>query len=850
MAWKQDLALAEIEVKQIDAQLDAIDKRVEIALREQSNEQARLQQSREIEQALRSRFSNQELFGWMVSELTQLHSSSFQLALEVARKAEVCFRRELGISTSNYVGTGHWNATRKGLLAADKLLADLDRMEVAFVERDRREFEITKHLSLKRLDPQALAKLRHEGVCDFAIPEVLFDLDFPGHHYRRIKGLTVSIPCVSGPHTAINGTLTLHRSQVRADPAVPSSDPVEYPKAERYVHERWTERIAFSGGREDGGMFTFDLRDPKYLPFEHRGVVSEWNLELAGTDPTGSDPPRPQFDWMSIADVVLTMRYTARFDSTLKTVAWSAATTALDNFRGTGERVQVALSFKHDAPDAWHAALTAGSPAQLQMSLDWDRFPYLFKELEAKVEQASVLLVAGSIDVGGTLGLGGTTSVSIGATSFTTQGDYVSFSGNSGILQSLGSRRLGRGRTEARGDDPHCRSHGRNALVSHRWCGRPEQARRRHRSARSLLLLGVEAFMRPTWCIPCLLALWSTQAHAAEQVAVAMDFDLDGSASDPDRVVESVRIEDDKSDYVIAADPDVCRLVDVTIDDSNASITDGTITVTGTDCLGEALVASYTLDGSGDGTYPLTVEVGSATGAYFSTVTEVSTNTLTGENKADNLEVGYNTDCPTQYVAYGIRKKDALGAKRVDPYAFDKQHSLVTTGGVRSTTLYSVKSDAPFGVVEPGDLLNFTLDGVSLEVNVVSKESDDKIFVDRPLTIERNGVGFRYKHRFISSDPGDGLWFPVSTYDSVSFLFDQDAEASDGNLITTVECRAGRAQIQTHSDTLDGDATAVSAIDLTATTYEACRVGLKFGTGDDTDRAPDVLHITMVGYPR
>ncbi|MBX2800155.1 MAG: hypothetical protein KTR31_20925 [Myxococcales bacterium] len=412
--WQLSLGMAERELTQLDVQIEAAAERLAIAKQELANHKRQIEQSREVEAVLRSRFSSEDLFGWMVGELTHLHSQSYHLAVEVARKAELCLRREIGLKATSYVGAHHFNASRKGLLAGDRLLADLDRMEVAYVELDRREHEITKHVSLKRLDPQALIRLQRDGACTFSIPEVLYDLDFPGHYKRRIKAVSVSIPCVTGPFASVNGTLTLLRSQVRTDTAVMDT----YEDAANYSHERWMEQVALSGGQDDSGTFNFDLRDAKYLRFEHRGAVSEWSLELAGST-TGTDGvKRPQFDWSSIADVVLHVRYTARHDSSLQPTAIDGVKAALDKIRADSEGMQLALSFAHDAPDAWHAALTAdaSTSVQMQMPLDWDRLPYLVQALNPTVSAARPILIApASPDVTTAISVQGATTHSFGS---------------------------------------------------------------------------------------------------------------------------------------------------------------------------------------------------------------------------------------------------------------------------------------------------------------------------------------------------------------------------------------------------------------------------------------------------
>jgi Tc toxin complex TcA C-terminal TcB-binding domain len=72
--------------------------------------------------------------------------------------------------------------------------------------------------SVGQIDPLALLELRATGSCDFSIPEVWFDLYYPGQYKRRIKSIRVSVPCVVGPYTNVSAKLILIRSQIRPEP--------------------------------------------------------------------------------------------------------------------------------------------------------------------------------------------------------------------------------------------------------------------------------------------------------------------------------------------------------------------------------------------------------------------------------------------------------------------------------------------------------------------------------------------------------------------------------------------------------------------------------------------------------
>ena len=111
--------------------------------------------------------------------------------------------------TLNHIQFGYWDSLKKGLLAGEQLYMDLKRMEMAYADSNVREYEITKNISLVLLNPLALIALKETGQCVIDLPEALFDTDYPGLYMRRIKSVSLTIPCVTGPYTSVNCTLTL-----------------------------------------------------------------------------------------------------------------------------------------------------------------------------------------------------------------------------------------------------------------------------------------------------------------------------------------------------------------------------------------------------------------------------------------------------------------------------------------------------------------------------------------------------------------------------------------------------------------------------------------------------------------
>ena len=243
-------------------------------------------------------------------------------------------------------------------------------------------------------DPIALVQLKETGACVVNLPEAIFDLDYPGHYMRRIKSASLTIPCVTGPYTSVNCTLTLHSNTIRI-----SNNPS--PRYERNTDgddPRFkdtfgaVQSIATSNAQNDSGLFELNFRDERYLPFEGAGVISRWRLEL----------PKNfrQFDYDTISDVIFHINYTAREGGgTLKEAAVTTLQESINRmlFGESGERTGLfrIFSAKHEFPGDWHRFLYPASddaPQVLPLGLTQDRYPFLFREKTIEITKVELLL--------------------------------------------------------------------------------------------------------------------------------------------------------------------------------------------------------------------------------------------------------------------------------------------------------------------------------------------------------------------------------------------------------------------------------------------------------------------------
>ncbi|WP_225826711.1 neuraminidase-like domain-containing protein [Streptomyces naphthomycinicus] len=390
--WDYQVGQARLERDQFDRQMAAARIRQSVAVKELENHDLQRANALEADRFMREKFSSTELYDWMAGQLATTYFQTYQLAYDAAKRAEQSYRHELGFDGSAFVNFGYWDSLRRGLLAGERLAADLHRMDAAYLENNARELELTKRISLAQLDPTALLRLKESGTCFVSLPEALFDLDTPGHYFRRIRSVALTVPCVAGPYSSVNLTARLLGSSVRVDPGVPAGAKYARGRSDSRFRDYSgpVQTIVTSTGQDDTGLFETSLRDERFLPFEGAGVISEWQLSLPSVF--------RQFDYESIGDVVLQVRYTARDGGEdLARQATGELDTALKNWvhAGGGRGLYRVFSARREFADQWHRFLapTEAEDPAVVFSLAAHRFPYLFAGFPVHIAKPEAVLV-------------------------------------------------------------------------------------------------------------------------------------------------------------------------------------------------------------------------------------------------------------------------------------------------------------------------------------------------------------------------------------------------------------------------------------------------------------------------
>jgi len=160
--------------------------------------------------------------------------------------------------------------------------------------------------------------------------------------------------------------------------------------------------IATSSAQNDSGVFELSFRDERYLPFEGAGAISDWSIELFSDLPANNpDPGNPdfgsplrQFDYSTITDAILHIKYTAREDAgSFK----NGAVTHLRDYFSEDETSHsvLALDLRRGFGTTWARFLKPANPADgnvFELEMSTDLFPQ--RDAEKTLQINSIILLA------------------------------------------------------------------------------------------------------------------------------------------------------------------------------------------------------------------------------------------------------------------------------------------------------------------------------------------------------------------------------------------------------------------------------------------------------------------------
>ncbi|UCG37083.1 MAG: hypothetical protein JSV64_02075, partial [Candidatus Bathyarchaeota archaeon] len=321
---------------------------------------------------LANKFTNVELYEWMSRILEEVYCYFLEQATSIARLAsnQLSFERQEQIPS--IIKQDYWEAPseeafstegegpdRRGLTGSTRLLKDIYELDQYAFETWKRKLQLTKTISLARLAPAEFQKFRETGMLRFDTPMVLFDQDFPGHYLRLIKQVRVSVIALVPPAQGIHATLAtsgLSRVVVRG------------PIYQSVRVRRSPESVALTSPMNATGLFNLQPETKTLNPFESIGVDTTWEFKL----PKASN----QFDFQTIADVLITMDYTALDSYDYRREVLSELDRQISG--------DLPISIRFNFPDSWyhlHNPISDDERLKVILTTDRSNFPPNVNEL-------------------------------------------------------------------------------------------------------------------------------------------------------------------------------------------------------------------------------------------------------------------------------------------------------------------------------------------------------------------------------------------------------------------------------------------------------------------------------------
>lgn len=377
--WQQQKRLANIDLQITAVQRTQATTRVQIKEQETRIVQLNIDNAESVVDFLVTKFTNQELYEWMSRVLQGLYAAQLQQATATARLAQQQLRFDL-LQDISLINSDYWTIPvdsvspnsgsggtedRRGLTGSARLAKDIEALDQVALTSSQRKLQLTRTISLATLAPAEFQRFLDSGELWFELREQDFDREFPGHYFRRINKVKVSLLALIPTAFGIRATLAnIGPSRV----VVPGTAGFE-----TRILPPSNDRVSLTSPINATGLFDLDIQSELRVPFEGVGVDSLWHFEL----------PRPAnpIDFSSIADIQITFEYTALFSADYRGELLADPS----KLPRTYQAMRV-FSFKNELVDAWYTLHNAPlAPADLRASftVDASDFPNGMRNLRA-----------------------------------------------------------------------------------------------------------------------------------------------------------------------------------------------------------------------------------------------------------------------------------------------------------------------------------------------------------------------------------------------------------------------------------------------------------------------------------
>lgn len=345
--WKFEKALSQKDVDIGNKQIQIAEEGVNIVKQERRIAEIQAQHAADILEFLNNKFTNAALYDWMSDVLEDIYGYFLHQATSMAKLAEVQLAFERQATLPAFIQDDYWESPdensgiagisigsspdRRGLTGSTRLLQDITQLDQYAFETDQLKLQLSTTISLARLAPIEFQQLKETGVIIFATPMEMFDRQFPGHYLRLVKRVRTSVIALIPATESIHATFTAagnSRVVVQAGGIFQTV----------VINDGNHRSVALSSPIDASGVFELNQQSEMLLPFENMGVDSIWEFRMP--------KPANRFDYSTIADVLITIDYTA-----LNSYDYRQQVIQQLDPRISGD---LAFSFRNQFADAWY----------------------------------------------------------------------------------------------------------------------------------------------------------------------------------------------------------------------------------------------------------------------------------------------------------------------------------------------------------------------------------------------------------------------------------------------------------------------------------------------------------------
>jgi hypothetical protein len=425
--WQFQQSLAAQDIKIGEQQISLAEDRVRVVGQERVIAQTQLDNAEVITDFLANKFTNVDLYDWMSNILEGVYSFFLQQATSMAQLAAAQLAFERQETTPPFIQDDYWEAPtdtgslggddgrapdRRGLTGSARLLQDIFQLDQYAFEKNERKLHLTKSISLAQMSPAEFQRFRETGVMRFFTPMELFDQEFPGHYLRLIRRVRTSVVALIPTVAGIRATLsTVGQSRVV----------IGGPVFQKVAVRRNPETVALSTPRDATGLFELDQQPELLLPFEGMGVEGGWEFRM----PRASN----RFEFSTIADVILTIEYTALNDFGYRQQVIQSLSPTIS--------ADMPFTFRNQFADQWfdlNNPEQTASQIVVRFSTTREDFPPNLEDL--KIQQVLLAFVRAA---------GSSFEVSVSSLSFTENGGGATAGGSANTVDGVISTRRANG---------------------------------------------------------------------------------------------------------------------------------------------------------------------------------------------------------------------------------------------------------------------------------------------------------------------------------------------------------------------------------------------------------------------